>query len=288
MKISWFRTAQAAVVTLLAVGAALAVEAVAQAQTADAGSVTISGDPADPVTGGVSRAFSVAGGDWFNLLPTSDFSAFGVHVSSAAGEEWQLTFAAPAGRTLTPGSYRAVEYGSHGVRAGLSVVAGDRGCTTSTGRFTVLAAAFRNGYVERFDATFEQRCEGRRAAARGEVHIANQPLPAMGATTSSGTFDEAGAAHPAGAVTCSVPMQVAVLGTVTQTVRDEPVTGEFTVWVDCTPDRAATWTAAVPPDGSLPFVHGKARVELQAYAYLVSQDVTIDDHSSATIRLIRR
>ena len=288
MKHTWFRAAQAAVVTLLAVGASLATDAIARAQpSVDAGTVTITGDPADPVTGGVSRSFGVAGGDWFNLLPTPDFSAFGVHVSSTAGEEWHLTFAAPSGRTLTPGTYRAVEYGSHGARAGLSVVADDRACTTSTGRFTVMAASFRNGYVERFDATFEQHCEGRRAAARGQVHIANQPLPTMDATTSSGTFDKAGAAHPAGAVTCSAPMQVAVLGTVTQTVRGEPVTGEFTVWVDCTPDRAATWTATVPPDGSLSFGRGKARVDLQAYAYLVSQDVTIDDHSSAIVRLTR-
>lgn len=289
MKLSWFRTARSAVIALLAVAGALAADgAVAQAQShVDVGTVAITGDPADPVTGGESRSFSVAGGDWFNMLSASDFSEFGLHVSSAAGEEWQLTFAAPEGRTLEPGNYRAVDYASHGPRAGLSVVVDDRACTSLTGRFTVLAASFRNGYIERFDATFEQRCAGAQAAARGEIHIANRPLPDMGATTSSGKVDAAGTAYPAGAVTCEVPMQVAVLGTVTQTVQGRPVTGEFTVWVDCTPDAAATWTAPVSPQGSSHFVRGKAKVELAAYAYLIEQDVTIDDRSKATVRLTR-
>ena len=169
MKHTWFRAAQAAVVTLLAVGASLATDAIARAQpSVDAGTVTITGDPADPVTGGASRSFGVAGGDWFNLLPTPDFSAFGVHVSSTAGEELHLTFAAPSGRTLTPGTYRAVEYGSHGARAGLSVVADDRACTTSTGRFAVMAASFPtvtwSGSTRRSSST--ARVDGRPRAAR--------------------------------------------------------------------------------------------------------------------------
>lgn len=284
MKVSWFRTARAAVgiaaVGIVAVAASVAAGGVAAAQsTPDAATVTVTGDSADPVTGGVSRSFSVGGGNWINMLPSPDFSGFGVHVSSAAGEEWTLAFAAPTGKTLRPGTYRAVEFNSAGTRAGMAVFEDDYRCETVTGTFTVLAASFRNGYVERFDATFEQHCEGRRAAARGEIHIANLPLPAMAATTSSGTFDQAGAAHPAGAVTCSAPMRVSVLGTVTQ----KGVTGDFTVEVDCTPDRAATWTATVPGT----FARGKARVDLDAYAYLIEKDTTIDDHSPATVRLTR-
>jgi len=287
MNVSWLRTAQAAVIGLAAVAAAVTLSGTAQAQTADAGTVSVTGDRGDPVTGGRSASFDASGGDWFNLLPTPDFGDLGVHVSSAEGEEWTFVFAAREGRALEPGTYRAVEFASHGARAGLSVVANGRACSTLTGRFTVLAASFRNGYVERFDATFEQHCEGRRAAARGEIHIANQPLPTMAATTSSGTFDKAGAAHPAGAVTCSAPMRVAVLGTVTQNAGGEPVRGGFTVEVDCTPDAAAKWTATVSPEGSAPFVRGKAKVDLHAYAYLGTPDVTIDDQSTATVRLTR-
>jgi hypothetical protein len=280
MRICW----QAAVVGLATVAAAVAVSGVAQAQTADAGTVVVTGDRGDPVTGGQGASFDAGAGDWFNLLATPDFGDLGVHVTSAKGEEWSFVFAAREGHALEPGTYRAVEFASHGDRAGLSVTANGRGCDTSTGRFTVLAAAFRNGYVERFDATFEQHCDGRKAAARGEVHVANQPLPTMAATTSSGTVDQAGAAHPAGAVTCSEPMEVAVLGTVTQR---SGARGEFTVSVDCTPDRAATWTATVPAGDGLSFKRGKATVDLHAYAYVSWADVTIDASSSTTIRLTR-
>jgi hypothetical protein len=287
VKASWIRAAYAAVIALAAVAATVALGSTAQAQTADAGRIAITGDRDDHVTGGRSYSYDVAAGDWLGVFPTPDFSELGLHVTGADGAEWDLVFAAPDGRTLRPGTYRAVEYASHGARAGLSVVADGRRCDTLTGRFTVLAASFRNGYVERFDATFEQHCEGRRAAARGEIHMANQPLPTMTATTSSGTFDKAGAAHPAGAVICSAPMRVAVLGTVTQTVGGRPVNGEFSVEVDCTPDAAATWTATVPPEGTAPFVRGKAKVDLQAFAYLSTPDVTIDDYSSAIVRLTR-
>jgi hypothetical protein len=287
VRITLLRTAQVAVVGFAAVAATVAFGGTAQAQTADTATAAASGDRGDPVTNGRSVSFDTARGDWFNLLATPHVGDLGVHVESADGEQWSFVFAAPDGRTLEPGTYRAVDYASHGDRPGLSVFTNDRACTTSTGRFTVLAASFRNGYVERFDATFEQRCEGRRAAARGEVHIANQPLPTMAARTTSGTVDAAGAAHPSGAVTCSEPMEVAVLGTVTQQVRGARVTGEFTVWVDCTPDRAATWTATVPAGQGLSFKRGKASVDLQAYHYVSWADVTIDASSHDTVRLAR-
>jgi hypothetical protein len=84
-------------------------------------------------------------------------------------------------------------------------------------------------------------------------------------------------------VTCAAPMQVYVLGTVTQ----NQVSGDFEVVVDCTPERAATWTATVSPEGGAPFVKGRAKVDLQAFAYLSPQDVTIDDHSRTTVHLTR-
>ena len=45
-----------------------------------------------------------------------------------------------------------------------------------TGSFTVTKAVFgAGGYVQNFDATFEQHCEDGSTAARGEVHISNAP-----------------------------------------------------------------------------------------------------------------
>jgi hypothetical protein len=58
--------------------------------------------------------------------------------------------------------------GTHGAGPGVSLDGNGRGCNTLTGTFTVLDAVFgRNGYVQTFDATFEQHCEGGETAARG-------------------------------------------------------------------------------------------------------------------------
>ncbi|GAA5002833.1 hypothetical protein [Streptomyces siamensis] len=56
-------------------------------------------------------------------------------------------------------------------RGGLDVHGDGRGCTTSTGEFTVTRPARGDdGAVEAFAATFVQHCEGGAAALRGTIH----------------------------------------------------------------------------------------------------------------------
>lgn len=81
---------------------------------------------------------------------------------------------------LAPGTYTgAHRYPFNGNGPGLSLSGEGRGCNELTGSFTIIKAVFGpQGYVQTFDATFEQHCEAGTPAARGEVHIANPPPPA--------------------------------------------------------------------------------------------------------------
>src|SRR6266536_173113 len=94
---------------------------------------------------------------------------------------------------------------------GLSLVENGRGCNTVTASFTVLDAVYgANGYVQTFDATFEQHCDGLDPAARGEVHIANPPPPpaltldlAVAAAAAASTLNGNASVH--GTATCNKP-----------------------------------------------------------------------------------
>ncbi|MBD1902739.1 hypothetical protein NDI44_11595 [Trichocoleus sp. DQ-A3] len=76
---------------------------------------------------------------------------------------WYLDFAAPKDMPLVTGNYGGAyrfpfQSPTH---PGLSVSGDGRGCNTLTGQFIVLDAAYgSSGNVERFDAIFQQNCEG--------------------------------------------------------------------------------------------------------------------------------
>src|SRR5439155_17435526 len=93
---------------------------------------------------------------------------------------WELDLSAPDGERLTTGTYAgAVRDAVHGPgQPGLDVFGDGRGCNALSGNFTVLEATYGpNRYIESFDATFEEHCEGNVPALRGEVRIANTSPP---------------------------------------------------------------------------------------------------------------
>ena len=74
-----------------------------------------------------------------------------------------LTFAAPPGDVLAPGTYsNAARYPFNGTSPGLSVIGNGRGCNTITGSFTVTEIGFSpvDGSLASFGVTFTQHCEG--------------------------------------------------------------------------------------------------------------------------------
>jgi hypothetical protein len=114
----------------------------------------------------------------FGILPSTSRAEF--FVSQGGIESWDVEFAAPDGHILVPGAYEgAKRYHAQGPgEPGLNVSGEARGCNTLTGRFVVLDSDFAaDGTILRFDATFEQHCEGGPFALSGEIRFTNTSIP---------------------------------------------------------------------------------------------------------------
>jgi hypothetical protein len=182
--------------SLTAAAAGILVAGTAHAFPVTTGSLSLSGDRHDSVTRGMSYSYSTSNGDTFIVadgdhLIFADANTGVVHIAvdAANGDKWSLAFIAPSGKALAPGAYTVTHNPSTGsFRPGPGLEVGGNGvaCGDETGSFTITKAVFgAGGYVQSFDATFEQQCLGATAgsAARGEVHISNPALnPAPKAT----------------------------------------------------------------------------------------------------------
>jgi hypothetical protein len=130
--------------------------------------VRFHGDSSDYITGGRSYSF-----DLYNAAITfSRNFAGGVSVSISGDTWWTFDAATPAGTTFQRGAYKnAQRYPfQEAGRPGLSLSGDGRGCNSLTGRFTVHKVKFDgNGNPKVADISFEQRCEGGKPAAYGEV-----------------------------------------------------------------------------------------------------------------------
>jgi hypothetical protein len=182
MTMPW-RLVLATALTFTAVVGGVLVAGAAQAQAVTGGTLSISGDSQDSVTRGRSYSYSTSKGD---VLGVSSDTGGAVSIS-VAGTEWRLDFAPPSSPSqtapghspvLAPGTYTSVRrYPGNGTSPGLSL-SGAYGCNEVTGSFTVIRAVFGpQGYVQAFDATFVQHCDGVTPAARGEIRISNPPPP---------------------------------------------------------------------------------------------------------------
>jgi hypothetical protein len=130
------------------------------------------------ISQGTSYSYSTSKGDALNVS-SSTGSTVSISVNAYNGDWWTLDFDAPGTQVLAPGTYTSAHrYPFNGNGPGLDLSGEGRGCNTLTGSFTIINAVFGpRGYVQTFDATFEQHCEGGNPAARGEIHISNPPPP---------------------------------------------------------------------------------------------------------------
>jgi hypothetical protein len=89
-------------------------------------------------------------------------------------QDWSLTLAAPLTTRLVVGTYESAQrypFQPRGV-PGLDFSGDGRGCNTLTGHFVVTEASYLpTGAIDRFRATFEQRCEGTSPGVSGEVQL---------------------------------------------------------------------------------------------------------------------
>ena len=87
---------------------------------------------------------------------------------------WTLTLAAPLTTRLVVGTYESAQgypFQPRGV-PGLDFGGDGHGCNTLTGRFVVTEASYLpSGAIDRFRATFEQRCQGTSPGVSGEVQL---------------------------------------------------------------------------------------------------------------------
>lgn len=210
----WRRLVLAAALSLAAAAGGVLVAGTAHAQKVTTGSLKFSGDSGDYISQGKSWSYSTGKGDELTVSSSSG-STVSISVNAYNGDWWTLTFDAPGTQVLVPRTYTgAHRHPFNGTGPGLSLSGEGRGCNELTGSFTVIKAVFgANGYVQTFDATFEQHCEGGSPAARGEVHISN-PAPPREAETkpaatsrprTATTRPQAGSTRPKATPTTSRP-----------------------------------------------------------------------------------
>ena len=246
----------AALSVMAAVGG-IFVAGTAHALPVATGSLSFSGDRHDSVTQGMSYSYSTSNGDTF-VIVDGDHAVFAdantgvVHIAvqAANGVRWSLAFIAPSGRALTPGSY-TVTYnsgtGSFRPGPGLELGGNSVACGNETGSFTITKAVYgTGGWVQSFDATFEQQCVGATAgaAARGEVHISNpalQPTPtAAPKPTPTGTATAG--TRPSTVISSPAPTHTTTAGTQPNITITSSPTGDAKLLSE---DASGAWFLSV-------------------------------------------
>ena len=259
----------AALASLVAIAGSVFVAAQAQAYPAESGSMRLSGDPGEYVSGGRSYTYSTANGDQFDAavrfayhqLPTLTVSA-----SSAGGVPWSVMFSPGYMQPMPTGTYVIPLVGT-GLEPLMSLTAGDRNCSRGSGSFNLRRLVWEaRGYVQGLDATFEYHCNGDQPALRGEIHIDNPPAPPMmelGVTITSAGLTR----HPNGDIlvrgtaTCTKPTSVQVMARVVQQRKPTEVSGYGSSHpAACTPGTVVAWQATVSAENAKRFRHGAADV----------------------------
>lgn len=273
MKIKYGRRVRSlvALATMAAAAGGGFLSSPAGAVVPESASFTMTSEPGDYIGGGQQYSYA-SGVDTFNNFGNNNY--VDITVNGANGDWWTIDFAAPTGQSLAPGTYTgATRYPFHGDGPGLSIYGNGRGCNTLTGSFTVSNVTFGvNNYLQTFDASFEQHCEGGTPALRGQVHLVNPPAPQpleIGMQLSAkGSVDRGtGVATVSGTVTCNQPTSVSLSGTVNQrATRFAMATGSFYTQVACS-STPKTWTATVTSGNTVPFNSGAANVSATASAY---------------------
>ena len=256
-------------------------------------SLSFVSQPGEYVGGGQSRSFTL---DTASIFSRSGQNGgyFGVTVFPFDGPLWSLDIAAPPGAPLVPGPYEgAVMYPFQGPgQPALSFSGEGRACATLTGRFDVLEATFGpNGVIERFHATFEQRCDGGPVALFGEVQIVNPPPPPpleISLTINSpGQVDrQTGMVHLTAILTCTIPSHVNITAALTQRLnRFALATANAIAMRPWTP-TGFPWTLELAPQGNVPFANGMARLDLAASAFDPQYFIFVNASRTDAIRLL--
>lgn len=245
----------------------------AQAQAVSSGSFTMTGDSGDYITGGATYSYDASAGDSLTVSADEDLRGIYLSINAKNGDWWSMDLNAPLGKTLTAGEYpEATRAPFSGAGAGIDIGGNGRGCNTITGSFVVAEAVYGpHGYVEKFDATFEQHCEGGTSALRGRVVINNAPpatpLEISATAAADGLFSKLnGKSTVHGTVDCNQDSVITITGLVTQVKNKVIIRGPISASVNCVKDQATAWSATADPTGTTPFQKGQVELTGSASA----------------------
>lgn len=165
-----------AAMTVTLVAAPLA--GTAQAFGATSGTLSFSGDPGEPISGGQSYEYSAGAVQMFDVGGSRDGNSLDVAIDSEPGTLWRLIVSAPDGQKLTEGTtytgakkWPYVQPGDPQLEFAGIDNGTEKGCNTTSGSFTIEHIAFGPyGYVRELDVAFEQYCNGSTVPLRGAVH----------------------------------------------------------------------------------------------------------------------
>ncbi|SDO92724.1 hypothetical protein SAMN04487981_114228 [Streptomyces sp. cf386] len=262
----------------------------AQAHSAQSGTLSFSGEPGEPISGGQSYEYAAGAVQLFDVQGSQDENGLTVAVDADQGTLWRLIIAAPDGQKLTEGTtytgakqWPYAQPGDPELQFSGTDNGTEKWCNTSSGSFTVEHIAFGPyGYVRELDATFEQYCNGSAVPLRGEIHAAMPQPPAelaVGASTDpTGTVNvRDGQITVGGTVTCNKPASVSLTGQVFQIQKNGTPGASYETTVACTPGAPVPWSVSLTsqePDTS--FRPGTATVRSRAQADDRDYPVTVD------------
>ena len=139
-------------------------------------------EPGDYIGAGESHRYTLEDTDWTARVTVGVTEPNHIVVSlrpktGSLTWWWNLNLAAPTGQSLKAGAYQdARRWPFHGQQPGLDFTGTGRGCNTLTGSFVISSLRIGPGNsLDRLHATFEQHCEGRSPALKGEISIVANP-----------------------------------------------------------------------------------------------------------------
>jgi hypothetical protein len=264
----------ATLVAMFAAASQFTVAANAQAAQSQAAagpaSLTLHSDPGDYFGQGNDYSYSRPKDQvWMNLGYNQ--SVIYATVDGLNGDHWTVQLDAPDSQPLQVGDYPDAQ-GAPFQPAGSPGIQVNQGftCQTITGEFDVLDIEYAaNGTLSRFDATFEEHCNGATAALTGEIIYTPPPvLPALSLNVKvhhiAGLDTTDGYVTVSGTVTCNQYDWTAVSVQLSQDSGLNSAIGN--VNVSCGPGRVADWSTDAYING--PFSPGLT----DTYSYASAQD----------------
>jgi hypothetical protein len=221
------------------------------AHAASVASLTMHSDPGDFLGQGKDYSYSQPQDQFFANIGFNQSVIFGI-VNGLNGDRWTVQLAAPDNQPLQVGTYldaQGAPFQQPG-HPGIQINGGFT-CQTITGQFDVLDIEYTNGMLSRFDATFEEHCNGAAAALTGEFIFTppSPPLPPLALNVNidhTGTVNSAdGSVTASGTVTCNQFVFTTVSVELNQGNGSNPAFGN--VSVSCSPGITAKWAIIAFP-----------------------------------------